>query len=133
MVEFMEPCAGQADADEFGLPLRGTSPICGHVVTWCEDGSAGISRASSVTRTFECCVSCGVYRGILTGEGMYAEEYLELVERLGLPPRSLAECMGHEDDFTEFDFWLAWVSGRGGRAAALAEAALHGYQLPALN
>jgi hypothetical protein len=100
------------------------------VVTWCEDGSAQVSRASTIGRTFECCVVCGVYRGILTADGMYAEQYLELVERLDLPPASLRESMDHEDDFTEFDFWLAWVSGGGGPAAALAEAREHGYRLP---
>ena len=131
-VEFSSPCSGQADSDEFGLPFRGTSPICGHVVTWSEDGSAQVSRASTIGRTFECCVTCGVYRGILTADGMYAEQYLELVDLLGLPPRSLREDMGHADDFTEFDFWLAWASG-GGASAALAEAREHGYRLPAAN
>lgn len=129
-VAFSGPCSGQADSDEFGLPLRGTSPICGHMVTWCEQGRAQVSRASRVTRTFECCVECGLYRAIETAEGMYAEQYLELVDRLGLPCRSINADDGHEDDFTEFDFWLAWASCSGGAPAALAAAAEHGYQLP---
>lgn len=128
-VESSDPCSGPADAREFGLPLRGTSPICGHKVTWSEEGRAQISRASFVTRTFECCVTCAVYRTIATAEGMYAEEYLDLVHRLQLPSRFLIDCAGHEDDFTEFDFWLAWASARGGRQAALEAAAEHGYRL----
>ena len=63
-VEFSSPWWGQADSDEFGLPFRGNSPICGHADTWCEEGSAQVSRATTIGRSFECCVTCGVYRGI---------------------------------------------------------------------
>ena len=132
-VESSAPCSGQADSDEFGLPLAGTSPVCGHPVTWCEEGRAQVSRASFINRTYECCVTCGVYRTIATAEGRYAEEYLDVVDRLQLPSRWLIDCAGHEDDFTEFDFWLAWVSSRGGAKAALAAASEAGYRLPAAH